>query len=132
MESLRSISLYKKIEYIPSTFDIRYSLFDIRFYINLAKTKFDGLAKSLFSVSPAEAGVQNLLKLLDSGVRQNDKKLIFRTNWPLSRTAAGLITDKGRVGQTLIIHFFALSYFQWRGSTGRVGHFEGGGVFFIL
>jgi hypothetical protein len=32
MESLRSISLLKKIEYIPSTFDIRYSLFDIRFF----------------------------------------------------------------------------------------------------
>ena len=38
----------------------------------------DGLVKSLFSVSPANAGVQKLLKLLDSGVRRNDNKLNFR------------------------------------------------------
>jgi hypothetical protein len=32
MESLRSVSLLKKIEYIPSTFDIRHLLFDICFF----------------------------------------------------------------------------------------------------
>jgi hypothetical protein len=34
MESLRSISLLKKIEYIPSTFDIRF--FRVSFSIKLA------------------------------------------------------------------------------------------------
>ncbi|CAB1071955.1 hypothetical protein D1AOALGA4SA_1393 [Olavius algarvensis Delta 1 endosymbiont] len=29
----KSLSLFKQIEYIPSTFDIHYSTFDIRFFI---------------------------------------------------------------------------------------------------
>jgi len=33
----------------------------------------DGLVKSLKTVTPAEAGVQNYLNLLDSRFRENDK-----------------------------------------------------------
>ena len=39
----------------------------------------DGLVKSLKSVTPAKAGVQNFLILLDSGFRRNDRKAPFLT-----------------------------------------------------
>ena len=38
----------------------------------------NGPVKSLFTVSPAKAGVQKFLKLRDSGLRQNDIKLIIQ------------------------------------------------------
>jgi len=49
VESLRSISFNKKIEHIPSTFDIHYSIFDIRFFrvsisIKLAAVQASGAA----------------------------------------------------------------------------------------
>jgi hypothetical protein len=32
VESLRSVYFIKSIEFLPSTFDIQYSIFDIRFF----------------------------------------------------------------------------------------------------
>jgi hypothetical protein len=55
MESLRSISLIKKIEYIPSTFDIHYSIlvrlwrirfFRVSFLIKLAAFLASGWAET--------------------------------------------------------------------------------------
>ncbi len=41
---------------------------------NHRQSIYDNFVKNLFSVSPANAGVQKLLKLLDSSVRRNDNK----------------------------------------------------------
>ena len=38
-----------------------------------------------FPVTPAKAGVQNILKLLDSGFRRNDDLANFRRNSKVSR-----------------------------------------------
>ena len=43
-----------------------------------AYVKKDDLVKSPVLVTPAQAGVKNILKLLDSGLRQNDGHAVFR------------------------------------------------------
>jgi hypothetical protein len=60
MVSLRSVFFIKKIEYLPSTFDIRHSLFDIRYSLFL---------KVSYSIRPAVvlaggwADTRNLIKV---------------------------------------------------------------------
>ena len=46
-------------------------------FFNSSILILDELVKSHNPVTPANAGVQKLLKWLDSGFRRNDKKLIF-------------------------------------------------------
>jgi|GEM_PF-3000394 len=48
--------------------------------INAKKAKdtfVDDLVKSPKLVTPAQVGVQNILKLLDSGLRRNDGRAVF-------------------------------------------------------
>jgi len=47
------------------------------------RSKIDGLVKSPSLVTPAKAGVQNLLNFLDSRLRGNDRKRLFRTFYEL-------------------------------------------------
>jgi len=53
--------------------------------VKKGRVKFDGFVKSLNSVTPAKAGVQKSLNLLDSGFRRNDKKCYFPTFYEVIR-----------------------------------------------
>jgi hypothetical protein len=65
-----------------------------RNYQKILGRRYDDLVKSLKTVTPAEAGVQNYLNLLDSRFRENDKIGEIKTFYETIRFRAREIWKK--------------------------------------